>query len=114
MRALTEAFELASKTGYAVGEPGLYQLKGELLLMQNDLNAPQAESSFRRAIEVARKQHAKSRELRATMRLARLLRDTDRRDEAHAMLAEIYNWFTEGFDTPDLKDAKALQDELAT
>ena len=55
---------------------------------------------------------AKSLELRATSSLARLLRDTDRRDEARAMLAEIYNWFTEGFDTADLKDAKALLDEL--
>jgi predicted ATPase len=55
----------------------------------------------------------KAWELRATMGLARLLRDTNRRDEARAMLAEIYGWFTEGFDTPDLKDAKALLDQLA-
>jgi predicted ATPase len=68
---------------------------------------------FRTAIEVVRRQKAKSWELRATTSLARLLRDTNRREEAHAMLSEIYGWFTEGFDTADLKDAKALLDELA-
>jgi predicted ATPase len=61
-----------------------------------------------------RKQSAKWWELRASKSLARLLRDTDRREEARTMLAEIYNWFTEGFDTADLKDAKALVEELAT
>ena len=63
-------------------------------------------------LQIARKQSARSFELRATMSLARLLRDPSRRDEAGAMLAEIYNWFTEGFDTADLKDAKALLDQL--
>ena len=72
-----------------------------------------ARSCFERAIEIAHNQSAKSWELRATMSLARLLRYTDRRDEARAMLSDIYNWFTEGFDTADLKDAKALLDELA-
>ena len=67
---------------------------------------------FRNAIDIAQRQSAKSWELRATVSLARLLRDTNRRDEARTMLAEIYNWFTEGFDTADLKDAKALLDEL--
>jgi predicted ATPase len=63
-------------------------------------------------LEVARLQEAKWWELRATMSLARLLTEQGRRDEARAMLSEIYNWFTEGFDTADLKDAKALLDEL--
>jgi predicted ATPase len=72
----------------------------------------QAENSFRTAIEIARRQSAKSLELRTTASLAQLLAKQDRRDEARAMLAEIYNWFTEGFDTADLKDAKALLDEL--
>ena len=63
---------------------------------------------------MARRQSAKSWELRATTSLARLLAEQGRRSEARTMLAEIYNWFTEGFDTPDLKDAKALLDELAT
>jgi predicted ATPase len=71
-----------------------------------------AESSFREAIEIAQRQQAKSWELRATMSLARLLDRQGRRHEARTMLAEIYGWFTEGFDTADLKDAKALLDEL--
>ena len=71
-----------------------------------------AEADFREAISIAQKMSAKAWELRATTSLARLLRKTRRRDEARTMLAEIYNWFTEGFDTADLKDAKALLDEL--
>jgi predicted ATPase len=91
----------------------LYRLKGELLLLQNASAQAQAESSFREAIEIAQRQQAKSWELRATMSLARLLDKQGKRDKARAMLAEIYGWFTEGFDTADLKDAKALLDELA-
>jgi predicted ATPase len=72
-----------------------------------------AERCFRAAIEIARRQSAKIPELRATTSLARLLAKQSRRDEARAMLADIYGWFTEGFDTADLKDAKALLDELA-
>jgi predicted ATPase len=90
----------------------MHRVKGELLLAQDASNAAQAEQSFRTAIEISRKQRAKSWELRATTSLARLLRDTNRRDEARAMLADIYGWFTEGFDTADLKDSKALLDEL--
>jgi predicted ATPase len=83
-----------------------------LLLKQNGSNAAEAQNCFERAIEIARKQSDKSFELRATTSLARLLRGTDRRDEARKTLASIYNWFTEGFDTADLKDAKALLDKL--
>jgi predicted ATPase len=72
----------------------------------------EADVCFRRAIEFARRQQAKSLELRATTSLAHLLASQGRRDEARSTLAEIYNWFTEGFDTADLKDAKALLDEL--
>jgi len=72
----------------------------------------EAESCFRTAIEVARSQEARWWELRATTSLARLLAEQDKRDEARTMLSEIYNWFTEGFDTADLKDAKALLEEL--
>ena len=72
-----------------------------------------AEADFRDAIALAQKMHAKAFELRATMSLARLLATPDRRDEARTTLAEIYGWFTEGFDTPDLIDAKALLDELS-
>jgi predicted ATPase len=76
--------------------------------------AAEAQDCFERAIEIARKWSAKSWELRATMSLARLLERQGRRDDARMMLAEIYNWFTEGFDTADLKDARALLDELNT
>jgi predicted ATPase len=76
--------------------------------------ANQVEYCFRAAIDIARAQSAKSWELRATTSLARLLATQGHRDEARTMLAEIYGWFTEGFDTADLKDAKALLDELST
>jgi predicted ATPase len=75
-------------------------------------DAAEAENSLRTAIEIARRQGAKLFELRASVSLTRLLRDTDRRDDARMILTEIYNWFTEGFDTADLKEAKALLDEL--
>jgi adenylate cyclase len=87
-------------------------LRGELQRNQGRREA--AEADFRTALKLARSMGAKALELRATMRLARLLCDTGRRDEAHSTLAEIYNWFTEGFDTADLKDAKALLEEPAT
>jgi predicted ATPase len=72
----------------------------------------EAEECFLKAIEISRQQQAKSLELRATMSLARLWKTQGKREEARKMLAEIYGWFTEGFDTADLKDAKALLDEL--
>jgi len=95
-----------------VFRPEAFRLRGELQTKQGRREA--AETDFRKALTLARSMGAKAWELRTTMSLARLLRDTGRRDEAHSMLSEIYNWFTEGFDTPDLKDAKALLDELAT
>ena len=113
LSALTEALAAGEAQGDRYGEPEIHRLKGELLRRRNESNAGQAQKCFERAIEVARKQSAKSSELRATMSLARLLRDTGRRDEARAMLAEIYGWFTEGFDTLDLKEVKALLDELS-
>jgi predicted ATPase len=85
---------------------------GELLLKQNESNAAEAQNFFERAIEVARTQSAKSWELRATTSLVRLLASQGHRDEARTRLADIYNWFTEGFDTDDLKEAKALLDQL--
>ena len=92
-------------------------LKPELLRVRGDIRTAleqrdAAEADFREAIALTQKMSAKMLELRATVSLARLLRDTNRRDEARAMLADIYGWFTEGFDTHDLKDAKALLDEL--
>ena len=94
-------------------EPVLYWLKGEAILMRDSSATVEAEKCFRKAIEIARGQSAKWWELRATTSLARLLRERNSRDEARLMLSEIYNWFTEGFDTADLKDAKALLDELS-
>jgi predicted ATPase len=94
-------------------EAEMHRLKGELLLRKHDPEAAEAQRCFQRAVEIARKQSAKSLESRATMSLARLLAKQGHRDEARAMLAEIYEWFTEGFDTADLKEAKALLDDLA-
>ena len=113
LSALTEALAAADEHEIRQYEAEAYRLKGELLLKQDNSNAAEAQHCFERAIEIARKQSAKSLELRATMSLARLLVKQGRRDEARTMLAEIYNWFTEGFDTADLKDAKALLDELS-
>jgi predicted ATPase len=90
----------------------MHQLRGQLFGSKFHLG--QAENSFRTAIEIARRQSAKSLELRTTTSLAQLLAKQDRRDEARAMLSEIYGWFTEGFDTADLKDAKALLEELSS
>jgi predicted ATPase len=91
--------------------PEAFRVRGELRF-KRELTAL-AEADFREAIALARRMRAKMLELRATTSLARLTCDTSRRDETRAMLAEIYNWFTESFDTADLKDAKALLDQLS-
>ena len=110
--ALDEALTCA-ETEEHYYEAELHRLRGELLLRRTDPDREGAERCFRRAIDIARRQSAKSWELRATTSLTRLLGKQGRRDEARAMLAEIYNWFSEGFDTTDLKDAKALLDQLS-
>jgi tetratricopeptide (TPR) repeat protein len=110
--AVAEALEHIAKTAERDAAAAVYRVKGELLLIQSPPAPEEAEASFRRALEIARGQSAKSWELQAAMSLARLLRDRGRRDDARALLAPVYNWFTEGFDTADLKDAKALLDEL--
>jgi adenylate cyclase len=112
LEAVSYGLASGEKTGQTYFEARLHHLKGELLLMKNSSNTEGAESCFRTAVEVARRQGAKLFELSATTSLARLLAQHGRRDEARAMLAEIYNWFTEGFDTRDLKEAKALLNEL--
>jgi class 3 adenylate cyclase/predicted ATPase len=124
--ALQEALAIRRTYGDRYWEVELYRLKGELLLTQDPRSRPsrseqpsraiatEAEACFRQAIETARELSARSFELRAGMSLARLLRDTGRREEAREQLAAVYNWFTEGFDTADLKDAKALLGELGT
>ena len=90
----------------------LYRIKGDLLATGEKPHHEAAEDCFHVAIQIAQNQNAKSSELRATTSLARLFAKQGRRDEARAMLADIYNWFSEGFDTADLKDAKALVEEL--
>jgi class 3 adenylate cyclase/tetratricopeptide (TPR) repeat protein len=101
------------ETGIRLAEAELQRLKGEFLMIKDTGDMGDAECCLRTAIDVARRQSAKLFELRATTSLARLLRDTNRHDEARAMLLEVYNWFTEGFDTADLKEAKALLEELS-
>jgi predicted ATPase len=94
-------------------EAELYRLKGELLLKRATHDVQEAESCFHQALDIARQQQVKSLELRATTSLSRLWQRQDKRDEAHQLLASIYDWFTEGFDTVDLQEAKALLQELS-
>jgi predicted ATPase len=110
---IDEAMTATAKTKEKWSEAEIHRTAGDLALMLPEANAAQAEAYFERAIAVARKQQAKSWELRAAMSLARLRRDQGRRAEARNLLAPVYGWFTAGFDTPDLLDAKALLVELA-
>ena len=105
-----EALDVVQRTEERWWEAEVHRIKGELLKLSGELS--EAEASFRQAIEVARRQEAKSWELRATLSLSRLLQKTGRSEEARRLLSEVYGWFTEGFDTPDLKEAKALLEEL--
>ena len=108
---LEEALQIVERTGERWLEAELHRQKGELLLRQGHSEA--AEELYCKALDIAREQEAKLWELRAAASLARLRRDQGRRTEARELLAPVYGWFTEGFDTPDLKEAKALLDELA-
>jgi adenylate cyclase len=112
LTALTEALTFAETTGERWYEPELYRLRGALLLQQNLDNQVEAERCFHQAMVIAQNQQAKSLELRAATSLARLWQQQGKRQEAYDLLAPVYHWFTEGFDTADLKDAKALLDEL--
>jgi predicted ATPase len=112
LRQVLEAISVTDKTQGRYYEPEMHRVQGELFLSMHDDGA--AEASFRKAIAVAQHQNAKTWELRAAMGLARLWRDQGKRDEARKLLAPVYGWFTEGFDTLDLKQAKALLDELAS
>jgi class 3 adenylate cyclase/predicted ATPase len=111
LSVLAEALEAAQSTGERYYEPEIHRLKGELLLMQGEAEA-EVEASYRQAIQVAQQQQAKSLELRAATSLSRLLQKQGRKEEARQMLEEVYDWFTEGFDTADLKEARALLEEL--
>jgi class 3 adenylate cyclase/predicted ATPase len=108
---LAEGFERIEATGERVWQAELHRVKGLVLLSQNKLDA--AQTSFEQAIRIAQAQQAKSLELRAAASLARLWGEQGRRAEASDLLGPVYGWFTEGFDTADLKEAKALLDELA-
>jgi predicted ATPase len=111
--ALAEALTLADTTGERWYEAELYRLKGVLLLQQSSSNQTEAESCFHQAIAIAQSQQAKSLELRAATSLARLWQQQGKRAEASEILAPVYGWFTEGFDTADLQEAKALLEALA-
>jgi predicted ATPase len=113
LAVLTEALALVETTGERWYEPELYRLKGALLLQQSSDNQAEAETCFQHAITIAQSQQAKSWELRAATSLARLWQQQGKRQEAHDLLAPVYNWFTEGFDTADLLEAKALLDVLS-
>jgi predicted ATPase len=130
LNTVEEALAATRANGEAWYDAELHRLKGELTLQRSGVQSsefgvanpqsptlnPQseAEACFHKAIEIARQQSAKSFELRAAMSLARLWQRQRKTEEARQTLAEIYGWFTEGFDTPDLQEAKALLDELAS
>ena len=114
LRVVNEELSRLQITGTRFYEAELYRINGELLLRQAVPDEELAETCFEKAIEVARRQQAKSLELRAAMSLSRLWqRQGKKTEEARQLLAEIYGWFTEGFGTADLKAAKALLEELS-
>jgi predicted ATPase len=110
---LAEALAFVHKNGERFWEAEVYRLKGDLLLALAPDNHPEVETCFHQAIDITRHQQAKSLELRAATSLARLWWNQGKRAEARDLLAGVYSWFTEGFDTADLQEAKALLDELA-
>jgi predicted ATPase len=115
LSVLTEALALMHRSGTVFYGAELHRVKGEFLLRQEATEdaCREAEACFRRALTIARRQQAKSLELRAAMSLTRLYQRQDRQAEARPMLAECYDWFTEGFDTPDLQEAKALLEQIS-
>jgi predicted ATPase len=110
---LAEALAHVARTGEHQYEAELYRLKGKLLLSLTADDQTEGESCFHQAFAIARRHQAKSLELRAATSLARLWQSQGKRRAAYDLLAPVYEWFTEGFDTPDLKDAKALLQEIA-
>jgi predicted ATPase len=112
LEALAEALATLAKSGVPWWEAELYRLRGELLLLSAD-NEAAAEACFHQALDIAPRRQARSLELRAAMSLARLWQCQGKRVEAHQLLAPIYGWFTEGFGTADLQEAKALLEALA-
>ena len=117
LRTLAEALDSVERRGERSWEAELYRLKGELLLQTHgqslEMRGKEAEGCFQKALEVARRQQAKSWELRTATSLARLWQRQGKQTEARELLAPVHDWFTEGFDTADPMDAKALLDELS-
>jgi predicted ATPase len=113
LQALVEAHILVEQQNERYWEAEIYRLRGVLLLRQSRTPQAEAEACFQQALDVARRQAAKALELRAATSLARLWQQQGKRAEAHELLAPIYGWFTEGFDTADLQEARALLDALA-
>jgi predicted ATPase len=113
-RCINEAMTLTETSNERWFEPDLHRIAGDLTLMSPEPDTAKAEAFFERALTIARQQQAKSWELRAAMSMARLWREQGKRQEARGLLAPVYGWFTEGFDTRDLQDAKKLLDELST
>ena len=111
-RCIDEAMTAMETTKERWCEAEVHRIAGEIALRSPEPDAAKAEACFERALEVARKQQAKSWELRAAMSMARLWRDQGKREDARGLLAPVYGWFTEGFDTLDLKEAETLLDEL--
>ena len=112
-RCIGEAMTAVETTKERWCEAEINRIAGEIALKSAEPDVTKAEAYIERALAVSRKQQAKSWELRAAMSMARLWRDQGRRQQARELLAPVYGWFTEGFDTLDLKEAKALLDELA-
>jgi len=112
LRVVAEALAIGNSNGEGRWTAELYRLQGELLLTLASKHYAEAETCFQQALETARRQQAKSWELRAAMSLARLWQRQGKRAAAHQLLAEVYGWFTEGFDTADLQEAKALLEAL--
>ena len=113
LSAVDETLERAHKTGISYYEAELQRIKGELLLRRADPSQEQAEACFQKAIDLSRRQGARSLELRAIVSLSRLWQKRGKKEEARQILEEIYGWFTEGLDTADLKEAKALLDQFS-
>jgi predicted ATPase len=113
-RCIDEAITAVETTNERWGEAEAHRTGGEIALLSPDPDAAKAQTYFERALQIARQQHAKSWELRAAISMARLRRDQGKRDEAREILAPVYGWFTEGFNTRDLKEAKTLLDALAS
>ncbi len=112
-RSVSEAMIAVETTNESWSEAEVMRIAGEIALRSPEPDAAKAEAHFERALVVARYQQAKSWELRAAMSLARLWRDQGKPQQARELLAPVYGWFTEGFDTRDLKEAKVLLEELA-